>query len=416
VRQRGSGLPLVLLLASASVCVGVSPASAQEVGEPERHAELGWDDGPTYRFSVPEDWPGRGREIEGRIGGSLYLDAGHVAGDLPDEGWDAVVRRARIYTGGWLSGIVRTEYKFEFAFESTRFLLNDFYLRWRPRRFADTLTVGYMDPPFGLQTLVASSTRSLMEVASPAAAFSPGFRLGVEAAGTRPDPDLSWFANLSTIGQRQETGEASNTPIRGTARLVWRPWGTEPGLLHLGLDLSGTLGGDVRFRSQPESFLASYVVDTDDIDGRSGVLGLEGAWSRGPLSVQAEADYATVDSSEEGGRLAFGGAYVQGTWIVTGERRDYDRQRAIFRRVEPAMPFHPLRGGRGALELAARLSWLDLSDGRVHGGRMLASTLGATWTWNRWVRVQAGYVFADVDDRPDASFAHIVQTRLEIRL
>jgi phosphate-selective porin OprO/OprP len=377
---------------------------------------VGWDAGPTYRLALPERWLGPGKGVEGRMGGSLYLDAGHVAGDLPDEGWDAVVRRARIYTAGRLSGFVRTAYKFEFAFEETRFLLNDFYLRWQPSRFVDTLTVGYMDPPFGLQTLVASSGRSLMEAASPATAFAPGFRLGVEAAGSHPDPDLSWFANLSTVGQRQETGDASQTPIRGTARLVWRPRGTEPELLHLGIDLSGTLGGDVRFRSRPESFLATYLVDTGDIDGAAAVAGLEGAWSRGPLSAQVEANYATVDSSEQQGRVGFGGAYVQGTWILTGERRDYDRQRAIFRRVDPDVDFHPLRGGRGAVEVAGRLSWLDLSDRGLDGGRMWTSALGATWTWNRWVRIQAGYVFAHVSDRPDASFAHILQTRLELRL
>jgi phosphate-selective porin OprO and OprP len=99
---------------------------------------------------------------------------------------------------------------------------------------------------------------------------------------------------------------------------------------------------------------------------------------------------------------------------VTGEHRTYDRARSIFRRVEPSEPFVPGRGGRGAVELATRLSWVDLSDGPLHGGRMLTAALGATWTWNRWVRLQTGYVFADVRDRPDASFAHIAQARLEL--
>ena len=84
--------------------------------------------------------------------------------------------------------------------------------------------------------------------------------------------------------------------------------------------------------------------------------------------------------------------------------------------MSPAVPFHPLHGGRGAVELAARLSWLDLSDGPLRGGRMLTAALGATWTWNRFVRIQTGYVFADVGDRPEASFAHIVQARLELNL
>lgn len=363
-------------------------------------------------MDLPEHWPVP--DLEGRFGATLILDGGHLDGDLPGEGWDAEIRQARIFARGAVSGFVNTEYKVELALEGQRVFLNDFYLRWRPARLVDTLTVGIMDPPFGLQTLVASRSRSLMEAAAPSAAFAPGFRLGVEAAGTQLSPDLSWYLNLATVGQRQETGDASKAPIRGTARLVWRPWGEGSELLHLGLGASATGGGDVRFRARPESFLAPYLVDTGDVDGSSSVFGLEAAWSRGPFSAQVEGYYALVNPSQAGGRLGLDGAYVQGVWILTGERRDYDRLRSIFRRVEPTVPFHPLHGGRGAVEIAARLSWLDLSDGPLRGGRMLTATVGATWTWNRFVRLQAGYVFADVRDRPDASFAHIVQVRLEL--
>jgi phosphate-selective porin len=65
---------------------------------------------------------------------------------------------------------------------------------------------------------------------------------------------------------------------------------------------------------------------------------------------------------------------------------------ACLARVVPREPFAPLRDHWGALELAARVLWLDLSSGSVQGGRMLAATLGPTWTLNRWVRIQAGYV------------------------
>lgn len=387
-------------------------------GAPQRQAvELGWDEGVEYRLGLPSDWLEHDVYAEGRVGGRLYLDVGHTHGALPDEGWNAVVRRARVYTRGHLRGFfVGTDYKVELAFERSRLLLNDFYLRWHPSRLADTLTVGYMDPPFGLETLVSSGDRSLMEVGSPAAAFSPGYRLGVEAAGTHRSPDLSWFVNLATVGQRQETGDASSTPLRGTARLVWRPLGETPELVHLGLGVTSTAGGDVRYRARPESFLTDYLVDTGDVDGASTVVNLEAAWSRGPLSLQGEAYYAAVNPSAATERLGLDGGYLQATWIATGERRRYDRARAVFRRVSPAVPFDPCHGGRGAVELAGRISWVDLSDGALHGGRMLTAALGATWTWNRYVRLQAGYVFADVRDRPDARFAHIVQARIELGL
>jgi hypothetical protein len=68
------------------------------------------------------------------------------------------------------------------------------------------------------------------------------------------------------------------------------------------------------------------------------------------------------------------------------------------------------------VELTARASWLDLSSGSIDGGRMLTATVGPAWTWNRWVRVLAGYVFARTGDRPRKGSAHIGQLRLEFVL
>lgn len=403
-------------LIACAICAPAS-VSADEAAAPGAGLGLGWDEGLVYELGAPESWAGPGLSAHGRIGGTLYLDGGHVGGDLPGEGWDAVVRRARVYTRGRFHGMVtRPEYKIELAIEDDRLLINDFYVRWRPQRVADTLTIGFLDPPFGLQTLISSGGRSLMEVAAPAAAFAPGFRLGVEAAGTHRDPDLSWFVSLATIGQRQETGDASETPIRGGARLVWRPIGIEHDVWHLGLGVTSTGGGDVRHRARPETFLTPYLVDTGDVDGSSTVVGGELAWLRGPFALQAEGYYAHLAPSGSRGSLALGGAYLQATWILTGERRRYDEARAIVLRVDPAVPFHPRRGGRGAFEVAGRVAWVDLSDGPLRGGRMLTLALGATWTWNRWVRLQAGYVFAEVRDRPEASFAHVLQARFELRL
>jgi phosphate-selective porin OprO/OprP len=419
VRSAGTrrARPVGLLLVFAALLGAPALARGEEDVDADQPVGFGWDDGPVYALGFPDRWFGRDVAAHGRIGGTLYLDGGHVGGDVPVEGWDAVVRRARIFTEGHLHGLVtRTEYKIELAIEDDRLLLNDFYLRWRPERLAETLTLGFMDPPFGLQTLVSSAGRSLMEVAAPTAAFSPGFRLGLEAAGTHRGPDLSWFVNLATVGQTQETGDASNTPIRGTARLVWRPFGVGRDVWHLGLGVTSTGGGDVRFRARPETFLSDYLVDTGDVDGSSTVLGGEVAWVHGSVAVQAEGYYTHLEPSGAGGSLALGGAYLQATWILTGEVRRYDETRAILLRVDPAVPFNPLRGGRGAFELAGRLSWVDLSDGPLRGGRMLTLALGATWTWNRWVRLQAGYVYADVHDRPEASFAHVLQARVELRL
>ena len=133
-------------------------------------------------------------------------------------------------------------------------------------------------------------------------------------------------------------------------------------------------------------------------------MALEAAWQRGPLSLQGELFQSFV-GADAGGSLRFGGAYVQASWVATGESRPYDRAQAVFGRVAPREDFAPLRGRWGALELAGRVSWLDLADGPVDGGRLYGVGLGVTWTWNRFVRIQAGYGFSHTQGGPEAGGA-----------
>ena len=188
-------------------------------------------------------------------------------------------------------------------------------------------------------------------------------------------------------------------------------------LLHLGLSASFVLagGGDLRYRARPESILAPFFVDTDEIDGNSAFVGLEVAWRRGPFSMQGEMLRSFIYGDEDGS-LTFHGLYAQASWTVTGESRPYDAAQALFGRLEPAAPFAPRRDRWGALELTARTSWLDLDDGPVRGGRLWTLDVGPAWTWNRWVRVLGGYVFARSTGREDAGHAHILQLRLEVQL
>ena len=424
------GLAAVLMgfaLAAAARGDDASPPDAEPAPEADVSFDLGWDRGLTYdvRRQLPISRTGLPNwlddvSLRGRIGASLYLDGGFTAG-VPDEGDGLAgeVRRARIYTSGRFQYALPIEYKVEFAVESDRVLLNDFYLGWRPPRYVDRLRVGYFDPPATLQNLVSSSSRGLMEVGSPVAAFAPGYRLGVDVKRRHRHPSLSWFLNLSTVGQQAEVGDASEERLRIFGRVVWRPLG-EPRegtpLLHLGLSTSyapDAGGTTIRYRSRPESFLAEHVVDTGELAGSARVLGVEAAWQSGPRILQVEALFSRVDADtlEDS---SFYGLYVQGRWALSGELRRYDASESVFGRLVPERPFAPRQGHWGAFELAARLSWLDLSNGGVQGGEMLSFTVGPAWTLSRSVRVLAGYVVARIRDRPDPGTLHIVQARLEL--
>jgi len=202
-------------------------------------------------------------------------------------------------------------------------------------------------------------------------------------------------------------------------RLVWRPLGEpdpELALLHLGASTSwspDTGSTTIRYRSRPETYLVDYAVDTGDIDGSANVLGLEAAWRDGPLILQMESLMSRVDADAGGSPFLYG-AYLQVNRALTGEVRGYDTGVSTFRRLIPERPLSLRGGGFGALELAGRVSWLDLSDDGVRGGRMLSLAIGPAWTWNRYVRVLANYVVARVRGRPDDGTQHIAQARLEL--
>lgn len=417
-------------LALGALALLALPARAEDPApEPKTELEMGWDDAPTYRlvqrFPTIRGYDPTGLvqdvRLEGRIGGSLVLDGGLLGGSAIENRWDGKVRRLRVSTRGAFTYGFPTEYKVELGIESTRFFLNDFYLRWRPRRFGvDTIRVGYFDPPMSLEALSGSTDRSLPEVAPPVAAFAPGLRGGVEVTGSFDRPDVGWALSLASVGQTQTFGDASTGTGRGGVRLVWRPWngseGDAPSVLHLGASSGFTIAGSgsLRWRSRPESFLEDYVVDTGEIDGTAVAVGGELGWRRGAVTVIAEAIGSFV-SPDDGPERDIQGAYVQASWVLTGEVRPYDAQVGVFRRLEPTRPFVPWRrGGWGAVELTARASWLDLTDGDLRGGRMWSVSIGPAWTWNRWVRVLGSYIRATTSARDDAGTIFIAQLRLEM--
>jgi phosphate-selective porin OprO/OprP len=260
-----------------------------------------------------------------------------------------------------------------------------------------------------------------MEVAAPVAALAPGDRMGISIAGSVDRPSLGWSLNLSSVGQIQEIGEASSSVVRGTGRLVWRPvWSPEAAqssdLLHLGVSGSFAFsgGGDLRYRARPETFLAPYLVDTGDFEGDAGTIAGEILVRRGAASLLLES-LNTLVQAESGGTLLFYGLHAQLGWVLTGESRSYDAEAAVIGRVTPRQPYRPFRRRWGAWEVTGRVSWLDLSDGPLRGGRLLCVAAGPTWSWNDYVRWHAGYVFARTSDRPGPPHAHVLQARVELR-
>jgi phosphate-selective porin OprO/OprP len=152
----------------------------------------------------------------------------------------------------------------------------------------------------------------------------------------------------------------------------------------------------VLFTARPEIHEGSPLIRTPLVAAQQyQVMNLELAWASGPVTIQSEATYLELDRAD--GRTSdLWGAYVHGSWFLTGERRPYDRDFGVFRRVLPYENFwlvptpRGAEAGLGAWEVAARwshLSFVDFGDQYLHD-----LTVGINWYWNAHSRVMLNWI------------------------
>ena len=135
----------------------------------------------------------------------------------------------------------------------------------------------------------------------------------------------------------------------------------------------------------------------------------------GPLSIQSEYFQNIVNSHSS---LDFNGWYLQGSWILTGEHRQYQTAGGIFAGVSPEKEFRLGESGWGALELALRLSRVDLNDKYIEGGKERNFTAGLNWYLRRKIRFMVNYIHVKAEDRADPYIdngrADIIMSRFQI--
>lgn len=180
-------------------------------------------------------------------------------------------------------------------------------------------------------------------------------------------------------------------------------------LVHVGI---GTLNGEVpqnqlKVRARPllrngPGYAVPVLVDTGDVGGsRQYTLAPEFAAVVGPWTFQAEWNgqfltEATPSGGSNQGTVFYHGAYAQVLYFLTGERQSYDKLAGCFGRVVPNRDLRFRRGegytGCGAWQIGARVSYLDLEDKAIQGGRLYDATVGLNWFWNPNMKVQLNYV------------------------
>lgn len=137
--------------------------------------------------------------------------------------------------------------------------------------------------------------------------------------------------------------------------------------------------------------------------------GIEGAAQWRSLYGQAGYFGYGIDRADSGlSNPNFDGWYLQGSWVLTGERRGFSKANGAFTSPKPSIPFSLKGGGWGAWEVAARYSDLDLNyhegqigsatpTGGVRGGEQKIWTAGLNWYPNSLIRFALDYQHISVD-------------------
>ncbi|NCF16541.1 MAG: hypothetical protein GWP62_14620 [Gammaproteobacteria bacterium] len=278
------------------------------------------------------------------------------------------------------------------------------------------LSVGNQKEPISMERLMPMTNISMQERSAVADAMLPSRSFGIVMSGTLADQRMTWAAGAFNNWVSQSGGIEDNSTA-ASGRLTWLPWmsADESNLIHLGLGMRYTdVKKDVRFATEPEFNKAPIFVDTGFLDANDALqVSLEASWRRGPLWVGAETINTTLRSPTYGD-LDFDGYQAFVIWTLTGEMRSYNKKSGIIGPTPVARTVQ--QGGKGAWELAARFSNIDLSDRSIDGGDMDILSLGVNWWLTPTFQVNANYRYITLNRGGFESNSDAIMTRVLLML
>lgn len=288
---------------------------------------------------------------------------------------DQELRRLRVsldydYGKDWDS-----ELTLQYAERGNKLRVSDAWLRYSGWKFAD-VQLGKFKQSFGLERLEGARNIATLERAMISSSFAPGRSLGFQI-GKRKKRSTWALGVFQEHDDDDQYTESEPLSFTGRYTRLLKPGNKQK--IHLGLAASyrDWQGNFIRPRSRAEMYSGDNVVRGPRYFADTQVLlGLEGAWQKGPAHVQAEYMLSQTDASNFSQSYNQSGFYLQGSYFLTGEKRKYSKGR--FGSVKP-------KHESGALEVVARYSYLDLRDGNL-GAEATVSTLGINYYWRKNIK------------------------------
>jgi phosphate-selective porin OprO/OprP len=333
-----------------------------------------------------------------------------ASGLVTDDGTE--FRRSRIYISGDIYDDSFFKAQYDFAGLDADF--KDVFMGRKDVIGTADAKLGHFKEPFSIGQLTSSRFTTFLERALPDI-FAPERNSGISVYDTALDDNLTWaagiFRNTDDGGSAQADGGYAVT-----ARVTGTPIYEDDGdrVLHLGAAYSMRDAEGLRFSQRPEAHLTNRWVDTgtlaaDDVS----LANVELAGVMGPCHATAEFMQASVNGTSGAADPDYSGYYVEAGYFITGETRTYNRSSAAFDRVKPKRRWDK-NGGKGAWEIAARYSSLDLTDSGISGGEIDDITLGVNWYLNNNMRMMFNYVNSSVENGSFDESADIFLLRFQV--
>ena len=306
--------------------------------------------------------------------------------------------------------------------------IKDVFLGFKNLPGNQQLLIGNQKRPIGLDHLNSSRFNVFTERPFVVEAFNEDARRpGICVYGNSDDETWHWrygayyLENISRDGR--VIGDSRQMSLN--ARLAASPWydETSGGRSYFHWAIAGvaahpdgdagaadTHSNEGRFRTRPEARSASRWLDTGRISGADWyeILALECLFNAGPLQITAEYQHSWMQRDFGGPDLQFHGGYVYAAYFLTGEHIPYNRRSGTLGRLRPFENFFLVDRcgggtgrGWGAWAVAARYSYLDLSDADIAGGVGESFTLGVNWHWTAYSRMQFNLIYGDIHNHAD---------------
>ncbi len=358
--------------------------------------------------------------------GTNFLETGDATDD-PEDRWD--FRRIRLEISGDVPNnmIFRTQIDFNNPAIAE---MKDVFLGFTNLPNNQTLLIGNQKRPIGLDHLNSSRHNVFMERPLAVETFNEDARrLGICMHGHTDDFSYGWhygaflLENINTDGRYR--GDTQEAGFYG--RLTTNPWYDNVsggrGYYHFALvgSLNNTDGdgqsdaddnaNEARFRTRPLARSDSRWWNTGRIAGADEYqqFGYESMLNIGSVQITSEYFGQTLQRDAVGGfagdDLFFHGGYIFASYFLTGEHIPYNRARGTIDRVKPFENFFLVDrccggtgSGMGALAIALRYDYLDLSDSDIQGGRGWAMTAGVNWYWTAYSKLQTNLIWGEINN------------------